>query len=180
MATIKNAKKENFELKKFKIKDGRVITDYSYKHDENIDKEKRFYPGVKVPLQPHPDLISLFGQLREYVLRDFYIDPTPENLAQIRINSISLHGEDDKKSVIISSRFDTLHSKTVALNTGSILLSGTDTGLEAEIDVIIDSIIDESFQYLFKGKRADPTLFEEKEEENISGLNNKPILQKVS
>lgn len=193
MATIKNAKKQNFELKKIKIKDGKVIVDYVYKHDENPDSEKRIYPGVKIPLQPHPDLISLFGQLREYVLREFYIEPTTENLAQVKVNSISLSGEDEKLSVVISSNFDTLHAKTVALNTSSILLSGDDTGLEAEIDVIVDSIIDETFNYLFKGKRADPTLFQsqddskkENEDEkpkeatpDLSGLNNKPKLQKV-
>lgn len=170
MATIKNAKKENFELKKFKIKDGKAIADYVYKHDENPDSEKRLYPGVKIPLQPHPDLISLFNQLREYVLREFYIEPTTENLAQVKVNSIHLSGEDEKLSVIISSNFDTLHSKKVALNTSSILLSGSDTGLEAEIDAILDSVIDEVFQYLFKGKRADPTLFEEPIKE-IGGLN---------
>lgn len=170
MSKIKDAKKSNFQLKKFKIKDGKTIADYFYKHDENPDSEKREYPGVKIPLQPHPDLISLFNQLREYVLKDFYIEPTIENLAQVKINSISVSGEDENLAVIISSTFETLHSQKVALNTGRIIMSNTDTGLEAEIDVILDSIIDEVFQYLFKGKRADPTLFEQPTENN-SGLN---------
>lgn len=41
MAKIKDAKKENFELKKIKIKDNKVITDYAYIHDENPDSEKK-------------------------------------------------------------------------------------------------------------------------------------------
>lgn len=138
--------------------------------------KKRIYPGIKIPLQPHHDLTSLFNQLREYVLRDFYIEPSLENLAQITINSISLNGEDEKLTVIISSTFETLHSEKTALNTGRILLNDDNTGLEAEINAIVDSIIDETFKYLFKGKRADPTLFEI-ETENQEGLN--VPLQKV-
>lgn len=179
MAAIKNAKKTNFKLKKFVINDGKTSVDYSYKHDENPDSEIRVYPGVKIPLQPHPDLVSLFNQFREYVLKEFYIDPTVENLAQVTVKSITLSGDGDNTGIIISSVFDTLHGGKVALNTSNIILSGEDTGLEAEIDAILDSIIDEVFQYLFKGKRADPTLFgAETESEDRSGLNT-PQLSKV-
>lgn len=184
MAAIKDAKKGNFELKKLKIKSGKVITDYVYLHDENPDSEKREYKGVVVPLIPHPDLNSLFSQLREYLLKDFYIDATPENIMYLEITSINLSGEEEKRGLIINGVFETLHGGKVALNSSRILLEDNATGLEEEIDVIVDAIIDESFKYLFKGKRADPTLFEPLEEitdvkvkkelpdeENKSGLN---------
>lgn len=169
MAKIKDAKKVNFTLKKFKIKDGKVITDYKYIHDENPDSEIREYNGVKIPLQPHPDLVSLYNQLREYVLKEFYIEPTDENLMQVVVSSVSV----ENRFCVINAEFDTLHGKKVNLSTSKINLDENESGLEDEIDVIIDSINDEVFQYLFKGKRADPTLFQEVEKETppASGLN---------
>jgi len=168
MAKIKDAKKMNFTLKKFKIKDGKVITDYKYLHDENPDSEVREYNGVKIPLQPHPDLVSLYNQLREYVLKEFYIEVTDENLMQVNVTSVSV----DNRLCVINSEFDTLHGSKVPLNTSKINLDDNESGLESEIDVVLDSIIDEVFQYLFKGKRADPTLFQDEEKvEPKSGLN---------
>ena len=188
MSKIKDAKKANFELKKFKIKDGKVISDYTYLHDENPDSEKRLYPGVRIPLQPHQDLTCLFLQLREYLLKEYYIEATPENLCQVTVTSISLSGEDENLGVVISGVLESLHGGKIAMNTSRIVFSKDDTGLEGEVDAIIDSVIDEGFKYLFKGKRADPTLFEETENEEkkevveqkekpASGLN--VTLQKV-
>jgi len=168
MAKIKDAKKTNFTLKKFKIKDGKVVTDYNYLHDENPDSETREYKGVKIPLQPHPDLVSLYNQLREYVLKDFYIESTPENLMQVDVTSVSV----DNRLCIINAEFDTLHGSKVNISTSKINLDDNETSLESEIDAVLDSIHDEAFEYLFRGKRADPTLFQDEEkEEPKSGLN---------
>jgi hypothetical protein len=169
MAKIKDAKKANFVLKKFKIKDGKVVTDYNYLHDENPDAEIREYKGVKIPLQPHPDLVSLYNQLREYVLKEFYIDPSAENIMQVEVTSVSI----ENRLCVISTEFDTLHGKKVPLQTSKINLDDNESGLEDEIDVVLDSIIDEVFSYLFKGKRADPTLFQDSEKapEKVGGLN---------
>ena len=161
MAKITDAKRPNFELKKFKLKNNRVITDYTYLHDENPDSEKREYKGVMIPLLPHPDLTCLFLQLREYLLREFYIEPTAENINQVTISSINLSGENESLGVIICGVLESLHGGKVPLNSAKIVFSKSDTGLEGEIDVIIDALIDEAFKYLFKGKRADPTLFED-------------------
>lgn len=161
MAAIKNAKKKNFELKKFKIKNNRVITDYVYLHDENPDSEKREYKGVIIPLLPHPDLTCLFLQLREYLLREFYIEPSVENINQVTITSINLSGEDEKLGVIICGVLESLHGGKLAMNSSRIVFAKDETGLEGEIDVIVDTLVDESFKYLFEGKRADPTLFQE-------------------
>ena len=169
MAKIKDAKKVNFTLKKFKIKDSKVITDYKYLHDENPDSEIREYNGVKIPLQPHPDLVSLYNQLREYVLKEFYIEVTDENLMQVVVSSVSV----ENRLCVINAEFDTLHGGKVNLSTSKINLDDNESELEDEIDVVLDSIIDEVFQYLFKGKRADPTLFQddEKAPEKVGGLN---------
>lgn len=159
MAKIKDAKKSNFSLKKFKLQDSKVVADYNYLHDDNHG-EIREYKGVKIPLQAHPDLVSLYNQLREYVLREFYIEPTSENLTLVDVTSVQIM---DRK-VLISANFNTLHGEVVNLNTSKIDLDGAESGVESEIDVIVDSVVDEVFKYLFKGKRADPTLFEEVEE----------------
>lgn len=160
MAQIKDAKKANFELKKFKVKNGKVVTDYIYRHDENPDAEFREYKGVVIPLQPHPDLLMLFSQLREYLLRDYYIEPSAENLMQVEISSVGLSGSDETYGCIINGVLDGLNGGRLALNSSRIVFSKDESGIEQEVEVIIDSIIDESFKYLFKGKRADPTLFE--------------------
>lgn len=167
MSKIKDAKKNNFVLKKFKIKNGVVITDYHYTHDENPDLETREYKGVKIPLQPHPDLISLYNQLSEYVLKEFYIDYTNDNLMQLNVTSVSI----ENRLCVIDAEFDTLHGKKVNISTSKINLDGNVSGLESEIDVVLDSIIDETFKYLFKGKRADPEIFDNVCENGEIGLN---------
>ena len=171
MSKIKDAKKANFELKKFKFTEKNTIAEYLYLHEEK--NEKRNYI-VKTPAKAHPDLWSLFNQLREYVCREFYIEPTPENLLQVDVNSISV----ENRLCVISVTFDTLHGKKVSVSTSKINLDDNETGLEEEIDAIIDAVNDEVFQYLFKDKRADPELFSEEnaedsepKEEVKSGLN---------
>lgn len=170
MAKIKEPKKSNFTLKKFKLKDNRVIADYNYLHDEQ-NNEIREYNGVKIPLLAHPDLISLYNQLREYVLREFYIEPNSENLTLVDVTGVQIL---DRK-VLISSNFNTLHGEIVNLNTSKINLDESESGFEAEIDVIIDAIIDEVFQYLFKGKYSNPTLFGDDKEEVKGGLNGQVL-----
>ena len=174
MAKFK-AKKENFNLTQFKLKDGKGIINYSYLHDENPHKEIREYNSVKIPLLIHDDLKSLLNQLREYVLKEYYIEPTPENLMQVRVNSIKI----ENRLCVIGCEFDTLHGGTVNLTTSKIMLDESHTELESEIDAILDSIITEVYDYIFNCKTSAPELFEEVEESKVvSGLNG--TLQKVS
>lgn len=151
------AKKENFELLKFKIKDGKGIVDYRFTHLENPEKETREYKGVKIPILVHPDLKSLLSQLREYLLKDIYIEPIPENLMQLEINSISI----ENRICVISGELDCLHGGKIPVKSSKINLDESFTGLEEEIDAIADSIIDEAFEYVFKCKSSAPELFSE-------------------
>ena len=174
MAKFK-AKKENFKLTLFKLKDGKGIANYVYTHDENPEKESREYSSVKIPLLVHEDLTSLFNQLREYILKEYYIEPTPENLMQVRVNSIKL----ENRLCTVGCEFDTLHGGTVNLSTSKIMLDENETELESEIDAIVDSIFDEVFEYIFNCKTSAPELFGDSDGPAVvSGLNG--TLQKVS
>lgn len=171
MSKLKDGKKENFELLKFKIKDGKGVVDYRYNHTENPQKETRQYNGVKIPLLVHSDLSSLFTQLREYVLKDIYIEPTAENLMQVTVESVSI----ENKICVISGKLNCLHGGDISIKTSKINLEESFTGLEAEIDVICDSIIDEVFEYVFKCKSSAPELFAEIEETESTETKEKVV-----
>ncbi|ASD51644.1 hypothetical protein [Flavobacterium phage FCOV-F18] len=164
--TKENSKptKSNFDLKKVKFDGKKVLVEYDYSHKRQ-DFNEKWTNGTKIPCVPHPDLIALFNQLREYVLKEFYVEPTVDNLSLVDITTVSL---DDRKCVI-SANFNTLHGGIVNVNTSKIDLDYSETGLEAEIDAIVDAMIDEVFKLLFENKRADPTLFATEPE---IGLNN--------
>jgi len=174
MSKIKDAKKANFELKKFKLVKGTAVASYKYLHDEKEVHEKRIY-DVKIPGKPHIDLVSLYNQLREYVCREFYIEPSAENLTLVDVTSVSI----DNRLCVINANFNTLHGGVISLLTSKINLDDNESGLEEEIDAIVDAINDEVFQYLFKDKRADPELFSEVAEETPESGLNLPKLQKV-
>lgn len=78
----------------------------------------------------------------------------------IVVNGISLTGTDKKRQVIIMATMTTDNKKKVAINTPLILLGADIFGFESELSDDVEELMEETFLYLFKNKKAHLELFE--------------------
>lgn len=152
-------KRENFELIAMTIKNGKCLPKYNYKHSDTAEKETREY-SVKVPVSPHPDLQGLFLQLREYVAKDHYMETDVETLERIEITQVLTAGKDENRGIKILGTLTTLHDTNVTIQTGLIRFENDISGFESELEDIFDAIENESFEFIFKNKSLQPTLFD--------------------
>jgi len=162
MSKLKVVPRNDFELISVKFKSNKIQVDFS--HNEEIDGriEKKTIT-VRSKTIPHPNLTDLFSQIREYLAKELHISETPNNLNSIEILGIKLVNE----KVVISGTMETLTGGVVAINSSLIDLN-IDEDMEQELHVIVDAIVHEVYDFIYKNKRANPDLFQE---EPKSGLN---------
>lgn len=179
-------KRENFQLRKVKLISGGIEADYidMANPDAQLSQSRQ--------TNPHPDLRGAIELLRCYVanathldavqkLKEFIVSETGKKeyqgilakaasmqddiLQNIEVRGLSIKGEEEKQSVVITSVLTCNGAKT-ALNTPRILLNGTKYGTEEAMQEDIDAIVEETYQYLFEGKVAQLQMdFNEEEEE---------------
>jgi hypothetical protein len=179
-------KRENFQLQKVKLISGGIEAEYVDLANPNSDiTESR-------QVDPHPHLRGAIELLRCYVanathldsiqkLKEYIASETGKKeyqgilakatsmqddiLQNIEVRGLSIKGEDEKQSVVITSVL-TCNGARTAINTPRILLNGTKYGTEGAMQEDIDAIVEETFQYLFNGKAAQLEMdFEDDEEE---------------
>lgn len=80
--------------------------------------------------------------------------------SNIVVNGITISGSDKKKQVIIMSTLTTGNKKKVAINTPLILLEADIFGFEQELVDDVDELVEETFAYLFKNKKAQLDIFD--------------------
>lgn len=130
----------------------------------------------------HPDLLSMFTDLRSIVGRVFNITSfltllesdemkMPESkkmlarnfadelLQKIEVRGISWSGTGDKSGVVITAVYETANGLKTCINTPRIVLATISFGFEEELETIVESIKKEVYAYLFKGKQAQMSLF---------------------
>lgn len=175
-------KQECFELLKAKlVKDGGL--DCQFEINETF-KDQTFYEKYhnESSKDIHPDLVSLFKDLKPYVARIFhwtgflnmmeddnFMGTAPQKkfakklhnelMDKIKIRSISLSGSDDKRGVVISAVFVADSNMPMAINTHRIKFNDQRYGFEDEIEGICSNIEDEVYEFLFNDKAAQLTLF---------------------
>jgi hypothetical protein len=182
------SERSRFKLEKIKIVSGggvsmkfkttRVIGSDSYEDTEDLKSSK----------EAHPDLVDLFTKMRAMVGQiigltsirevvnspkfggdkiqskaiDSYID---EMLKKIKITGISISGKDKNKGVVITSTYQVDNKQVIALNTPRIMLSAESRGFEQDLENLVEEIENESFEFCFKNKVANPEMFDYKDAE---------------
>lgn len=88
---------------------------------------------------------------------------------QIKITG-SIDDDKDNRSVVISSKMEMENGSKCALNSPAIKLNLLKFGFEEDLQEIINGISEEVQRYLYDGKRAEPSLFDQQEEKKENQL----------
>lgn len=130
----------------------------------------------------HPDLRKLFSQLRPIMGRVFNITSfktlvatdefkartgqinlaekfAEECLKNIEVRGISLSGKDDNVGVVLTGLYEVANGQKTAINTPRLKLESETWGFEEELECIIADVETEVYAFLFKGKKAEFSLF---------------------
>ena len=173
---------KNFALSKVKTaKDGGL--DVHFEVVETVGQEtytEKYH--IESAKDIHPDLRQCFKDLRPIMGRVFgftsflTLMDTPdfkantkqkdagriladEIMDKIDIRGISLSGQDDNVGVIITAVYNAIENQKVAINSPRIKFANIKYGFEEELETIIANIETEVYQFLFKGKKAQLSLF---------------------
>lgn len=185
--------REHFELTKFKFDDGnQVISYFLHKENEN-GSYKEHYKEVTIPIKPHEDLEQAVENLKQ-ILVDANCLNSHRNLPKmvgpaikavetletvfksmdkavldsvevsgLTLQGIPMEGDITEGSCVITGKHK-VHNTAVAMNSPKINFSGDIYKFESKLAIIVDTIIDEVYQYLFEGKHAELELFNSDEE----------------
>ena len=130
----------------------------------------------------HPDLRKLFERLRPIVGRVFNItsfrtlietdefkaregqkvlaeDFAKECLQNVEVRGVSLSGKDDNIGVVLTATYEVANGQKTAINTPRLRLDSETWGFEEELESIVAEIEIEVYAFLFKGKKAELSLF---------------------
>ena len=177
--------RENFKLKKFKVKaDGLVEVVYNVnliKEEANFDTEI----NKKGTLPIHPDLDILikelapklrsvhnYDSLRRFAKENEAFELMAEEFLShistlIQATGISISGSEEKKAVVITGLNTVSNGQKVSINSNRISLEGSKQGIEEDLERITAEIEEEVFLYLFENKSAELEIpYEEETEED--------------
>lgn len=130
----------------------------------------------------HPDLVGLFEDLRSIVARVFNVTAflsflespdmkLPEAkrllarefaeglLEKIDVRGVSWSGSDENVGVVVTAVMETPNGLKSVVNTPRIKLAQISFGFEEELERICGQIKSEIYDYLFRGKQAQLSLF---------------------
>lgn len=173
---------DNFELKRVKFIPNGLEVDYN--DCMNVDGETvKTFHKVKNPEYPHPDLPNEAGKLRGYIVRlmglmnfanitylsdlskqDKELDKQFQDFFEIQSTRILIREivrDEEKNTVIIKYEFTGADLSLFKMQTPKINLEGEILKFEIDMDTDLEGIKHEIFDYLFKGKRAQLSMFGE-------------------
>lgn len=179
---------KNFSLEKVKLaKDGGLEAQYEVVESKGGELYVNNY-HVTNAMEIHPDLKQLFKDLRPIVARtlgmtsflsmlespDMKLNDAKlrqarefaeEILSNIDVRGVSYSGEDDNVGVVITSVFTTGNGLKTCINTPRIKLATVSFGFEEELEKIVGDIEREVYEFLFRGKQAQLSLFGQEQEQ---------------
>jgi hypothetical protein len=173
---------DNFELKRVKFIPNGLEVDYN--DCMNVDGETvKTFHKVKNPEYPHPDLRNEADKLRGYIVRlmglmnfanitylsdlskqDKELDKQFQDFFEIQSTRIMIREivrDEEKNTVIIKYEFTGTNLSPFKMQTPKINLEGEILKFEIDMDTDLEGIKHEIFDYLFKGKRAQLSMFGE-------------------
>lgn len=112
-----------------------------------------------------PDLLSKPEEIEAYNTLKWKMDEAHESLVEsIGVNGIHLSGEEASSGVIVSGSIETKNIHT-SINTPRIVFGRDVFGIESELEMIVDEVVEEVRKYLFEKKHGEvPNLFSELDE----------------
>lgn len=179
---LQTPSEKNFNLSKVKLNpNGGLQADYQVTETVGNEPSITDY-HASVSRDIHPDLRGLFEDLRPIVGRVFNITSfltllesdemkLPESkkllartfanelVSKIDVRGVSWSGTDDNTGVVITAVFETPNGLKTCINTPRIKMAQISFGFEEELEKIVDAIKTEVYQFLFKGKQAQLSLF---------------------
>lgn len=182
---------DNFELKRVKFIPNGLEVDYN--DCMNVDGETvKTFHKVKDPEYPHPDLQNEAGKLRGYIVRlmglmnfanitylsdlskqDKELNKQFQDFFEIQATRVSIREivrDEEKNTVIIKYEFTGTDLSLFKMQTPKINLEGEMLQFEIDMDTDLEGMKHEVFDYLFKGKRAQLSMFGEiAEADDIKG-----------
>lgn len=173
---------DNFELKRVKCIPNGLEVDYN--DCMNVDGETvKTFHKVKNPEYPHPDLQNEAGKLRGYIVRlmglmnfanitylsdlskqDKELDKQFQDFFEIQATRIMIREivrDEEKNTVIIKYEFTGTDLSLFKMQTPKINLEGEILKFEIDLNTDLEGMKHEIFDYLFKGKRAQLSMFGE-------------------
>lgn len=173
---------DNFELKRVKFIPNGLEVDYN--DCMNLDGETvKTFHRVKNPEYPHPDLQNEAGKLRGYIVRlmglmnfanitylsdlskqDKELDKQFKDFFEIQATRILIREivrDEEKNTVIIKYEFTGTDLSLFKMQTPKINLEGEMLQFKIDMDTDLEGMKHEIFDYLFKGKRAQLSMFGE-------------------
>lgn len=173
---------DNFELKRVKFIPNGLEVDYN--DCMNVDgKTVKTFHKVKNPEYPHPDLPNEAGKLRWYIVRlmglmnfanitylsdlskqDKELNKQFQDFFEIQATRVSIREivrDEEKNTVIIKYEFTGTDLSLFKMQTPKINLEGEILKFEIDMDTDLEGMKHEVFDYLFKGKRAQLSMFGE-------------------
>lgn len=173
---------DNFELKRVKFIPNGLEVDYN--DCVNVDGETvKTFHKVKNPEYPHPDLRNEADKLRGYIVllmglmnfanitylsdlskQDKELEKQFQDFFEIQATRILIREiviDEEKNTVIIKYEFIGTDSSLFKMQTPKINLEGEILKFEIEMDSDLEYMKHEIFDYLFKGKRAQLSMFGE-------------------
>lgn len=173
---------DNFELKRVKFIPNGLEVDYN--DCMNVDGETvKTFHKVKNPEYPHPDLQNESGKLRKYIVRlmglmnfanitylsdlskqDRELDKQFKDFFEIQATRIMIREivrDEEKNTVIIKYEFTGTDLSLFKMQTPKINLEGEILKFEIDMYADLKGMKHEIFDYLFKGKRAQLSMFGE-------------------
>jgi hypothetical protein len=138
-------------LKKAKTnKAGGLYVEYSVEH---VIGDEVFESTVKrnEDIPPHPDLTSIFEELKPMLTKVFEYK---KDKANVKVIGISFSGSDDTAGAVITGTFKTSGGQKVALNTPRLRYNVTTYGYEEQLEAIHERLEQEVKEYLFEEKKA--------------------------
>ena len=151
---MKNAPKlEDFKMEKVKLlKAGGLTVTY--------DTPYALITNT-VPDHPHSDLMEKLTDLQSFVGEVFSID----KIEKINPTGIILSGTEENEAVTITAKIITEAGIDVGVSTHRIKFDDGAYGNENILKEVCDKLREEVYQYLFKEKRSQLSMFDESEED---------------
>lgn len=173
---------DNFELKRVKFIPNGLEVDYN--DCMNVDGETvKTFHKVKNPGYPHPDLRNEARKLRGYIVRimgimnfanitylsdlskqDKELDKQFKDFFEIQATRIMIREivrDEEKNTVIIKYEFIGTDLSRFKMQTPKINLEGEILKFEIDMNTDLEGMKHEIFDYLFKGKRSQLSMFGE-------------------
>ena len=189
---MKDPLKKDFALAKLKANNGGGLTvNYTV---QQVKGSETYNTDLshKNPREPHPDLMGRLDELKKFLaetlrLKEFLIvgrssqfsarakqlealeAAWQELLESIKVKGISISGKDNNEGVIISGTMKTSQGSVVALNSPRLKFQGNHYGFEEELEEICKAIIEEAYEYVYKGKASQLEMFSDDGEEVLDG-----------